>query len=208
MCRETVTEPVVVPLKHGLDPVPFPDEPFARNVEVLPYQQRWAREGAQLVARLETLLPRAVAIDHIGSTAVPGLPAKDCIDAMVRVRSLDEAQLRQLSAVGFRQRPEQWNLTESVNGTQYRKRVFAPPVGGRPVNIHIREADSATSRYSLLFRDYLRANSHSRDAWGTLKVRLAEDTTDLHSYGQLKATVQPLLMALAERWATETSWRP
>jgi dephospho-CoA kinase len=66
------------------------------------------------------------------------------------------------------------------------------------VNIHIREVGSDTSRCSLLFRDYLLADSQSRDTWGAFKVRLAETATDLHSYGQVKATVQPLLMALVE----------
>jgi dephospho-CoA kinase len=106
-----------------------------------------------------------------------------------------------------RERPEQWNLAETLNGTHYPKRVFAQPVGGRRVNIHIREVGSDTSRYSLLLRDYLRADTHSRETWGTFKVRLAETATDLYSYGQVKATVQPLLMALAEGWAADTSWR-
>jgi len=49
--------------------------------EVVPYQGRWAAEGADLVDRLRQLVPSATAVDHIGSTAVPGLCAKDCLDA-------------------------------------------------------------------------------------------------------------------------------
>jgi GrpB-like predicted nucleotidyltransferase (UPF0157 family) len=64
--------------------MPFADEPLAHRVEVVPYQARWASEGEALVARLALLVPTAVAIDHIGSTAVPGLPAKDCLDVMIR----------------------------------------------------------------------------------------------------------------------------
>jgi dephospho-CoA kinase len=85
--------------------------------------------------------------------------------------------------------------------------LFAPPVGGRPVNIHIREAGSPTARYALLFRDYLRADSDARETWGTFKLRLAQTATDIYSYGQIKATAQPLLMSLAEQWADASGWQ-
>lgn len=188
--------------------MPFPDEQFADQVRVLPHQNQWAAEGADLVARLRFLLPDAVAVDHIGSTSVPGMPAKDCIDAMARVRSLGDTDFSALHAEGFRERPEHWNHEETLDAATYPKRVFAPPPGGRSVNIHIREVGSRTARYSLLFRDYLREDGNSRAAWGQFKVRLAETATDLFSYGQIKSTVQPLLMTLAEQWAVDSSWQP
>ena len=188
--------------------MPFPDQPFVKQVRVLPHQNQWAEEGADLVARLRRLMPHAVAIDHIGSTSVPGMPAKDCIDAMVRVRSVDHTDCSALLAEGFRERPEEWNRDEALGALTYPKRVFAPPVGGRSVNVHIREVGSPTARYSLLFRDYLRADASSRAAWGQFKIRVAEAATDIYSYGQIKSTVQPLLMTLAEQWANETAWRP
>jgi GrpB-like predicted nucleotidyltransferase (UPF0157 family) len=188
--------------------MPFSDEPSADQVQVLRYQNNWAAEGAALVVRLGLLLPDAAAIDHIGSTSVPGMPAKDCIDAMVRVRSLNDTDFRALLSEGFRERPEHWNHEEILDAARYPKRVFAPPPGGRSVNIHFREAGSRTARYSLLFRDYLREDASSRAVWGQFKVRLAETATDIYSYGQIKSTVQPLLMKLAERWAEDTSWQP
>ncbi len=188
--------------------MPFPDEHFAHRVRVLPYQSRWVAEGAELVARLKDLLPDAVAVDHIGSTSVPGLPAKDCIDAMVRVRSLSSTELGTLIAEGFRERPEHWNHQEVLDAATYPKRVFAPPAGGRSVNIHVREVNSRTARYSLLFRDFLRHDDSSRAAWGEFKVCLAQTATDIYDYGQIKSTVQPLLMTLAERWARDTDWQP
>ncbi len=188
--------------------VPFADEPSATRVDVLPYQERWAREGAELVSRLRHLAPDATALDHIGSTSVPGMPAKDCIDAMVRVRSLEDHDCSTLLAAGFREREESWNYIETLGEASHPKRVFAPPPGARSVNIHIREVGSPTAQYSLLFRDYLRADATSRATWGQFKVRLAETATDIYSYGQIKAAAQPLLMTLAEEWAKNTSWRP
>lgn len=90
----------------------------------------------------------------------------------------------------------------------YPKRVFAPPVRARPVNVHVREAGSATARYALLFRDYLRAEPASRDTWGRFKTRLADTGSEIFAYGQIKATIQPILMTLAERWAVDNAWRP
>ena len=68
--------------------MPFPDEAFAERVEVSAYREEWAAEAAAYVEILRGLVPAAVAIDHIGSTSVPGLPAKDCLDLMVQVVEL------------------------------------------------------------------------------------------------------------------------
>nr|WP_246298945.1 GrpB family protein [Nocardioides panaciterrulae] len=155
---------------------------------------------------LRQLLPSATAVDHIGSTSIPGMPAKDCIDAMVQVASVEHVDCGALLEAGFRERPEEWNRREALGPATHPKRVFAPPPGGRSVNIHIREVGSPTARYALLFRDFLRADASSRVTWGRFKVRLAETATDIYSYGQIKSTAQPLLMALAETWAQETSW--
>ena len=188
--------------------MPFPDEDFARKVEVVPYRPEWAAEGADLAVMLARLLPGATATDHIGSTSVPGMPAKDCIDLMVRVDSLSDADLRPLTAAGYRERPEEWNRAEALGATTHPKRVFGPPAGGRPVNIHVREAQAKTARYALLFRDFLRANADHRDTWGCFKLRMADECPDIYAYGQAKAAAQPPLMALAEQWATESGWQP
>jgi dephospho-CoA kinase len=181
---------------------------FSPKVEVVEYRPAWAGEGVEIAEWLARALPAAHATDHIGSTSVPGLPAKDCIDLMVRVESLTDMDLRPLADAGYRERPEEWNRTEALGRTTHPKRVFAPPLGGRSVNIHVREAHAETARYALLFRDFLRANDDHRDTWGRFKLRLAQERTDIHTYGQMKATVQPLVMALAEGWAAEQSWQP
>jgi GrpB-like predicted nucleotidyltransferase (UPF0157 family) len=187
--------------------VPFPDEKSAHAVEVVPYRPQWATEGREIAAELARTLPGARAVDHIGSTSVPGLPAKDCIDLMVQVHSLAEFDLGPLVERGYRERPEEWNRVEALGSSTHPKRVFAPPVGGRSVNIHVREVGAATARYSLLFRDFLRGNDDHRDTWGRLKTRLAQEDVDIYAYGQVKAAAQPLLMALAEQWAARTGWQ-
>ncbi|MDX6261855.1 MAG: hypothetical protein QOH84_3543 [Kribbellaceae bacterium] len=189
--------------------MPFADE-IGSGVVVVDYRLEWPQEFELLAERLRsTLGSRALVVDHVGSTSVPGLQAKDCIDVQVRVESLDEGELvRLLSAIGFRYRPETWNRVEVSSGQECRKLVFAPPVGGRTCNIHLRLGDGPNARYALLFRDYLRADDAARAGWGAFKKRLAVSVPDLMDYGQIKAPATEVLMAGAERWAAETGWSP
>ena len=178
--------------------MPFPDEPSSTRVEVVAPDPGWAEEATTYVDLLRTVVPWALSIDHIGSTGVPGLPAKDCLDLMVQVEELDEATVvSAMSDRGFRQRPEPWNRDEVTDGVSHPKLVFAPAVGSRPVNVHVRVSGARNVRYALLFRDFLRADAAARDSWGAFKTRLAQSVTDILDYGQFKAAVQPLLMERA-----------
>jgi GrpB-like predicted nucleotidyltransferase (UPF0157 family) len=188
--------------------MPFPDE--VRPVAVVEYRPEWPSEYEFLAARLRTALgDLAVAIDHVGSTSVPGLAAKDCIDAQVRVAVLAEGLLiARMNAAGFRCRPEPWNREETSTGHRSRKLVFAPPPGERLTNVHVRLHGGPSARYALLFRDYLRATPQARDAWGAFKLRLAVSVPDLADYGQIKAPATDILMTAAESWAHQTTWIP
>lgn len=127
----------------------------------------------------------ARAIDHIGSTSVPGLAAKDCVDVQVRVAAIQEArQVGLLAAIGFRCRPEPWNRAEISGGQECRKLVFAPPVGARRCNVRLRREGEPNCRYALLFRDYLRADEAARRQWGAFKRRLAHSVPDLQDAGR------------------------
>ena len=187
--------------------MPFPDEPFSQRVEVVPYRAAWADEGALIVSKLRDLLPGAVSVQHIGSTSVPGLAAKDCLDLMVQVRDLDNGVAAVLERQGYRRRLEAWNQQEVSFGTLCHKQVFAPAPGGRPCNIHVRVRGAPNVRYALLFRDYLTADGQAASAWGQFKTRLAQSVTDLADYGQIKAPAQEILMQSAERWARDQGWQ-
>jgi GrpB-like predicted nucleotidyltransferase (UPF0157 family) len=127
---------------------------------------------------------------------------------MAQVAELDEdAIVPPLLERGYRLRPERWNHDEVTDGVTHRKLVFAGPAGGRRVNVHVRVAGGRNVRYALLFRDFLRADAEARHTWGALKKRLAQTATDIYDYGQIKASVQPILMQRAEAWAAETGWR-
>jgi len=187
--------------------VPFPDEAFASRVEMSAYRDSWATEAAAYAVLLRRALPDSVAVDHIGSTSVPGLVAKDCLDLMVQVEELhEESVIGALAERGFRARPEPWNHDEVTDGVGHRKLVFAGPAGERLVNVHVRVAGGRNVRYALLFRDFLRAHAEEARRYEQMKTRLSDAVTDLGEYGQIKAAAQPLLMREAERWAVETGW--
>jgi GrpB-like predicted nucleotidyltransferase (UPF0157 family) len=187
--------------------MPFPDE-LARGFAVVRYDPQWPAEFMRLACRVKAALgPVAVRVEHVGSTSVPGLAAKDCIDVQVEVYALAEDLISgRLAEIGFRLRPEPWNRVEDTPGGPCPKLVFAPSAGERASNIHVVPAASDAARGKLLFRDFLRAHDTAREAWGGFKQRLALMTTDLYEYGQAKAGPTHILMIAAEDWASRTGW--
>ena len=78
----------IVPFEHNLDA----GEPARSRPVLVPHDPSWPDQARRIAARLNTACGhRAVRIDHIGSTAVPGLDAKDVIDMQVTVASFDVA---------------------------------------------------------------------------------------------------------------------
>lgn len=100
-------------------------------MSVVAYQDSWAQQVAELTAGLHQLLPDGVAIEHIGSTSVPGLAAKPCIDVTIVVADLATTPVEPLLVGdGFRRRPEPLNNSENLGGQDWPTMAFAPPVGG------------------------------------------------------------------------------
>jgi GrpB-like predicted nucleotidyltransferase (UPF0157 family) len=188
--------------------MPFEDE--ARVVDLAAWSPRWGPEFESLAQQLRDALGNlALAIQHIGSTSVPELVAKDVIDVQVLVREVEDRRVEAAFAgLGFRRRPEPWNQVDVLAGREVPKAVYAPSVGGRAVNVHVRAEGSDTARYALLFRDFLRADREARATWAEFKVRLVSAVGELAPYGQIKGAALPLLMRCAEQWAAESDWVP
>ncbi|WP_114558185.1 GrpB family protein [Desertihabitans aurantiacus] len=188
--------------------MPFEDE-LGDGVTVHPYRPSWATEAADLATTLSRAVRSAVAVEHIGSTAVAGMSAKDVLDMMVVVPDPTASDVEHdLTWLGYRRRPEPWNNSEPAAGRHWPKMTFAPPVGGRAQNIHVRAVGSPTLRLALLFRDHLRASPQRTAWWSELKTAAAAVAPDLAAYGRLKYPAWCLLMELAETWARDTGWRP
>jgi len=185
-------------------------------IEIIPYNPRWADEFHEIgIVLRRALADRAVRIDHIGSTAVPGLPAKDIIDLQVTVAALDPLLPIQtaLVAAGYRMREgittDHAPTGAPTSAEEWEKRLFKPVAGSHPVNLHVRVAGRANQRYALLFRDYLRAHPPAAGSYAAVKHGLAHyHADDADAYYEIKDPVCDLIMGAAEMWATTTNWRP
>ena len=186
-------------------------------VELIEWQPDWAKDFDVLAARIRKAAGSSVVrVDHIGSTSVPGMVAKDCIDVQAIVCSLADEQLTEgLLSAGFTRSPGAWEYRDHVperwNGdpAAWDKLVFRPPAGTRTGNVHVRVAGRPNERYALLFRDFLTQDQAAREDWAEFKRRLARAVRpDLPTYGQIKDPATDVLMAAAERWVRETGWTP
>lgn len=139
-------------------------------VELAPASDAWARAFADAHPILTATAPASViAIEHIGSTAVPGLDAKPIMDIGIGVRpgtrlaSLDEW----LTGLGMLLRGDATDVRpDRMYGYELESMI-------RLANVHVLEHDSPGWRDYVSFRDRLRARPDDRDAYGTLKRDLA-----------------------------------
>jgi GrpB-like predicted nucleotidyltransferase (UPF0157 family) len=184
-----------------------------RLVTIVEPKPTWPAEFEALAAPLgKALGPLALHIDHIGSTAVPGLPAKDVIDIQVTVAALDRERLAPaLARAGFVNRQDIGNDHRPPGAAgpddDWRK-LFFQAGSGRPANVHIRVAGRPNQRYPLLFRDYLRAHPASAAAYATLKRALAALGIDRGVYADVKDPACDLIFIAAQDWADQTNWTP
>jgi GrpB-like predicted nucleotidyltransferase (UPF0157 family) len=184
------------------------------KVTLSKWRAEWSTEFEVVARKLKGALGSvALRIDHIGSTSVPGLSAKDVIDVQVIVRALDrESIVRAMATVGFEPRDNEWNLRDHLpagwtdDPDRWSKLVFASPPDVRTCNVHVRVAGSPNERYALLFRDFLRADAPARIAWGRFKSELAAQTNTLAGYGAVKDPATDVLLAHADVWAARVGW--
>ena len=187
-------------------------------ITLMPSSASWPAEFDSLSAELHRALGSlALRIDHIGSTSIPGLAAKDVIDAQVIVASLKprdrDLLVGAFVTAGFARAGGSWNQRDHIPSTwtgshsAWDKMTFRSGPGLRPANVHVRVAGQPNERYALLFRDFLRNDVEARMAWEGFKVRLAHEARDLHAYGALKDPATDVLMVAAERWASAVTGR-
>ncbi|MBD0323809.1 MAG: dephospho-CoA kinase [Aldersonia sp.] len=201
--------------------------PFERNLrerralpihaELVPHDPTWAAQAARLVQRLQLVCgERAVRVDHVGSTAVPDIVARDIIDLQITVKDLETADAladtladagipriedvtgetpKPAYAVGGEADPALW--AERMHGT-------ADP--GRLARIHLRVDGWPGQRFALLLRDWLRAEPEERAAFQSAKHRARTDP-DV-SYADALAPWFDGAYRRSEQWAQRTGWTP
>jgi GrpB-like predicted nucleotidyltransferase (UPF0157 family) len=188
---------------------------MTNSIVIKPYDERWPAEFDRIGTSLrEALGELALRIDHIGSTAVPGLAAKDVIDVQVTVAALDAAAIATaLVPLGYE--PYEGIACDHVPPgrddapAEWRKLFFRAPTGQRRTNLHVRQAGRANQRYALLCRDYLRAAPATAAAYARVKEALARlHPEDQDAYYDVKDPVCDIIIDAAERWAVETDYSP
>jgi dephospho-CoA kinase len=204
--------------------------PFARNLAagtraartggpvLVPYREEWAQQAARIMARLMRVAPgRFLAVDHIGSTSVPGLAAKDVIDLQIAVTSLDDADSAAplLAEAGFPLVPGAGSDTPKPAEPDpglWQKRFHANADPGRPVNLHVRVAGSPGWRYALMFRDWLRDEPAARRFYAEHKEDLVGRFAGSGSTRAYAEAKEPWFTDVAWpgmcAWAERTRWEP
>jgi dephospho-CoA kinase len=168
---------------------------------LVPYDPSWPEQYARLTARIgHAAGPAARSLDHIGPTAVPGLPARDVVDIQLGVADLStaDAVADALRAAGLpRAEGERVDEPRPAGGGQPRdERLHGSADPARPVNLHVRVAGSPPWRYALLMRDFLRADEVSRAGY----ARAAQAADERRWFDE---TVPRM-----EDWARRTGWTP
>lgn len=148
-------------------------------VVLSPHDPNWASlfeaEGGRLLA---ALAPYALAAEHVGSTAVPGIMAKATIDIDLGIFRLEDAPrcVERMQAMGYEYLS---HLEPAIPERRYFRRA-APPPGVREdlFHVHVVEVGSAFWERDLLFRDFLRAHADAAREYEALKRELAEKHGD------------------------------
>jgi dephospho-CoA kinase len=204
--------------------------PFAENISkqraaprsggpvLAPSDPTWQAQAARLAARLELAAPADIlAVDHIGSTAVPGLDAKDIIDLQLTVADLATADriAPLLAAAGFPLWPGVF--ADSPNPSHpdpadWAKRLHGNADPGRPVNLHVRPAGSPGWRFSLCFRDWLRDDAAARRDYLAEKRRVAAlhsvDKSTAGYAADKEAWFSQHAASRMDAWVQRSGWQP
>jgi dephospho-CoA kinase len=211
--------------------------PFAANLSahrivraparLVPADPAWPDQARRIVARLKAACgEKALRIDHIGSTAVPGLDAKDVIDIQVTVESLSAADelAEPLLAAGY---PRIEHITADVakrdarstvgrydhsdDSALWHKRIHKSADPGRPTNVHLRVDGWPDQQFALLFVDWLAANPDVRDEYLAVKCEAAEAAAPEGDIERYLAIKEPWFLEAYGRawdWADTSGWRP
>ena len=149
---------------------------LAEPIEVVDYDAAWPALFAAEAARLRRCFPEGVIrrVEHIGSTAVPGLAAKPIVDILVGVEDVGfvrDAVAPVLEAAGYDYfwRPTSGNDT----GPFYPWFIGRDATGRRISHVHVVRMDAEDQWDRVLFRDYLRHHRDVADEYAALKRELA-----------------------------------
>jgi GrpB-like predicted nucleotidyltransferase (UPF0157 family) len=157
-----------------------------QRVEVVAADPAWARRAAELATDLQMRLDRWLdgAVEHVGSTAVPGLAAKPVLDLLAPLTSLAEA-----AAAGDVLAAAGWHLVPpELDGRPWRRLHVLADGDRRVAHLHLVASTHPHCRELVRFRDLLRAEPGLATEYARIKRRAAsEHGDDREAYTRAKA---------------------
>jgi GrpB-like predicted nucleotidyltransferase (UPF0157 family) len=166
-----------------------------RTPKVVPYDPAWPALYATEAARLADAIPGLLAVEHIGSTSVPGLAAKPIVDILAIVTAMEpvDADHAALADLGYDYRPQAFD--DPLH-------VYLPKDidGRRAVHLHIFASASPVPAENLRFRDFMRSSSAARTRYAEGKRAIAAVTTTRAEYAEAKDPLMAELTKAAIAW--------
>jgi GrpB-like predicted nucleotidyltransferase (UPF0157 family) len=180
---------------------------------IVDYKTSWPEDFVEIARVLRSGLgDLALRIDHIGSTSVLGLPAKDIIDIQITVPALNQEVIQAMEKLGYSLPGGEYRdhvpPGQDEDPHQWEKLYFRAPTNQRHTHTHVRVPGCANQRYPLLFRDFLRSHPKTAEAYARLKRLLAEHLAVPAMYPDVKDPAVDLIYLAAEDWAEQTGWQP
>jgi len=171
----------------------IPPTPHAGRIHLEEYSPDWPRLFEREAARIRAALgDRALQVEHVGSTSVPGLAAKPIIDILLVVpNSADESSyVPALEAAGY--------ILTIREPDWYEHRLFKGP--DTNVNVHTFSPRCSEIHRMLLFRDWLRSHPADRERYERTKRELAmQDWKYVQNYADAKTAIVEAIIARAQQ---------
>lgn len=164
------------------------------EIVIVPYDARWPELFEAQRGRVAAVLAPVLvgAVEHIGSTAVPGLPAKPIIDMLARVSGHEAA-----GPVAARLVEVGWVAAPEPSDAALRRWSYCyPDIARRSHHLHVVEHDSDGWPTWLAFRDRLRADPAAAARYAALKTELA--ARDRHDRVAYRAAKAPFIEAVLD----------
>jgi GrpB-like predicted nucleotidyltransferase (UPF0157 family) len=168
---------------------------YKRDLTIVPYRSEWIDLYEREADLLRSVLGhKALQIEHIGSTSIPGMMAKPIIDMMVAVVSLAQATelIPEIEALGYI-----YKSHDTIPERMFFAKESAPE--HRTHHLNLAEMESGFWKYQLAFRDHLRAHDEIAGEYVDLKKRIAEDYAQTHQLDlEAKSKFVASVLELAE----------
>lgn len=158
----------------------------------------WKQCFIQEQKRIQQLLHiNPTVVEHIGSTAIPGIDAKPIIDIMIGAETFPPPQFigNELVNLGY----------EAMGEAGVLERLYFRLRGLQAFNVHLVERGGRHWKLNLAFRDYLRTHPEAAKRYETVKRQAVQSgATSLLEYSEAKSAIVQRLLSEAITWQTET----